>query len=215
MPAIRLPQSFERASDPVAPTEERAAPRFRTLLQSARLIDEKNQSLCIVRDVSETGMKVRLFGTVKLGDRVCVEFKGGRNVFASVRWIEDRFAGLAFETPIDLQQIFDTAQPDYSYRAPRLELDATAKVTFGRVQTAMAILDISISGIKLLGGDALIRGETVMIDIEGLIKCNAVVKWKASDLVGVEFEHPMPVERLAEWAGRREFRRKVGDMVSI
>ncbi|WP_328592387.1 PilZ domain-containing protein [Flavisphingopyxis soli] len=195
--------------------EDRAAPRFRTLLQSARLIGEKSQSLCIVRDVSETGMKVRLFGTVAVDDRVCVEFKGGRTVFASVKWIEDRFAGLAFETPIDLQKIFDTAQPEYSYRAPRLEIDATATVTFGRAKLPMTILDISTSGIKLLGGDALIRGEDVTIDIEGLVRSNAVVKWKASDLVGLELEHPIPVERLADWASSREFRRSLSDMVSI
>lgn len=214
MSAIQPPSLGQAAlSDGV--DEGRAAPRFRTLLQSARLIGEKNQSLCIVRDVSESGMKVRLYGTVDIGERLCVEFKGGRTVFATVKWIEERFAGLEFENTIDLQQIFDTAQPDYSYRAPRLELDATANVTFGRVQTPMAILDISISGIKLLGGDALIRGETVTIDIEGLTKCSAVVKWKASDLVGVEFDHPMPVERLAAWASSREFRRSVSDMVSI
>jgi len=195
--------------------EDRAAPRFRTLLQSARLIGENSQSLCIVRDVSETGMKVRLFGTVAVDDRVCVEFKGGRTVFASIKWIEDRFAGLAFETPIDLQKIFDTAQPDYSYRAPRLEIDATATVTFGRVKMPMTILDISTSGIKLLGGDALIRGEAVAIEIEGLVKSNAVVKWKASDLVGLELEHPIPVERLAGWASSREFRRSLSDMASI
>ncbi len=215
MSAIRHPSLGQAALSTGAGEEERAAPRFRTLLQSARLIGEKNQSLCIVRDVSETGMKVRLFGTVEIGDRVCVEFKGGRTAFAHVRWIEDRFAGLAFETPIDLQKIFDTAQPEYSYRAPRLEIDATATVTFGRAKLPMTILDISTSGIKLLGGDALIRGEDVTIDIEGLVKSNAVVKWKASDLVGLELEHPIPVERLADWASSREFRCSLSDMVSV
>ncbi len=215
MSAIRH-QSFGQAALSNSVAEEgRAAPRFRTLLQSARLVGEKNQSLCIVRDVSETGMKVRLFGTVEIGDRVCVEFKGGRTVFAAVKWIEDRFAGLAFETPIDLQQIFQTVEPDYSYRAPRLEIDASATVTFGRVKTPMAILDISTSGVKLLGGDALIRGEDVTIEIEGLATSNAAVRWKASDLVGIEFEHPIPVERLAAWASRHEFRRSLSDMVSI
>lgn len=202
MSAIQHPSLGQAALSDVVVDEGRAAPRFRTLLQSARLIGEKNQSLCIVRDVSETGMKVRLFGTVDVGDRICVEFKGGRTVCATVQWTDDRFAGLAFETAIDLQQIFDTVEPDYSHRAPRLELNATATVTFGRVRTTMAILDISVSGIKMLGGDALIRGENVAIDIEGLVKCNAVVKWKASDLVGVELEHPMPVERLTAWASQ-------------
>ena len=215
MSAIRHPYLGQAALSTGAGEEERAAPRFRTLLQSARLVGEKTQSLCIVRDVSETGMKVRLFGTVAIGDRVCVEFKGGHTVFAAVRWIEDSFAGLEFELPIDLQQIFQTVEPDYSYRAPRLEIDATATVTFGRVKTPMAILDISTSGAKLLGGDALIRGEDVGIEIEGLTTSNAAVRWKASDLVGVEFEHPISVERLAAWASQHEFRRSLSDMVPI
>jgi len=42
-----------------------------------------------------------------------------------------------------------------------------------------------------------------------------VVKWKASDLVGLELEHPIPVERLAGWASSREFRRSLSDMASI
>jgi hypothetical protein len=213
--AISKPSDHRTVPSGEVADEGRAAPRFRTLLQSARLIGDHSQSLCIVRDVSETGMKVRLFGTVTIGDRVCVEFKGGRTVFAHVRWIEDRFAGLAFETPIDLQQIFSTVKPDFSYRAPRLEIDATATVTFGRARLPMAILDISTSGVKLLGGDALIRGEDVSIEIEGLTVSHAVVKWKASDLVGLELEHPLLVERLAEWASHREFRRSLSDMVSI
>jgi len=208
------PQSIQSQQAPMASyADQRADTRVRTVLQSARLIGEGRQTLCVVRDISERGMKVRLFGEIAKGERVCVELKGGHTVLAKVVWVADGFAGLELEQRIDVDNIFGTAEPDFSYRSPRLEVDATVTVNFGRTHAIMTIIDISVSGMKLMGGDTLIRGEQLSVEIEGLGKIDAKVRWKASDLVGIEFESPLSVAKLADWAKQREFRRSVADMV--
>ncbi len=212
MSAIRHSMIETEPREAVAAPEARDEPRYRTVMQSARLIGEGRQTLCVVRDISETGMKARLFGDVRAGERVCVEFKGGRKVMARVQWVDERFAGFLFDDRIDLRLIFAIAYPDYSYRSPRLEIDALAQVSFGRVRAPMAILDISVGGAKLLGGDALLVGEKVGIEIDGLAKRDGTVMWKDGQQAGIEFDSHIGVDRLADWANERAFRRLVSDL---
>ncbi|WP_324761533.1 PilZ domain-containing protein [Porphyrobacter sp. TH134] len=42
-------------------SDQRAAPRFTLLIRAAKLVSAQGEFVCVIRDVSETGVSVRLF----------------------------------------------------------------------------------------------------------------------------------------------------------
>jgi len=196
-----------------AQLEAREDHRYRTVLQAARLICETAQSLCVVRDISQSGMKARVFGTVITNERVCVEFKGGRTAFATTKWVEDRLAGFEFDEAVDLTTIFAAARPGFAFRSPRLEVAAFATMCVGRSRLSLPIADISVSGIRLFGGEYFMRNEDVGIDIDGLEKREGTVLWKRHGHIGVVFEQQLSLEALSTWASERRFHRVLADLL--
>src|SRR5690606_6832932 len=57
--------------------EQRRAPRFTLLIRSAKLTSPYGEFLCIVRDVSETGVSVRLFHPLPADVPLTLELPNG------------------------------------------------------------------------------------------------------------------------------------------
>ncbi len=82
--------------------KERAFERHDTRMRALLHFRARYQSV-IVRDVSHGGMKLeKAFGLVP-GDVVTIVLLSGRAFQGKVMWSVAPFCGLAFETPLDLQ----------------------------------------------------------------------------------------------------------------
>ena len=126
--------------------EKRKSPRQRTFLRGVLRLGDQNYSMsCIVRDISETGAKLRFKSPKSFSGKVELHIpEKQKTIQATVAWVDNCEVGISFSAPIAL------ADPAPTVAAP------TDAVLLGR----MAQLEAEIAALKQMLRQMKDTGET-------------------------------------------------------
>lgn len=183
--------------------EMRGAPRFTLMLRSAKLIADDSEYLCIIRDVSETGAKLRLFHAVPPASQLMLETASGRRYAMELVWEGHSEAGFRFAQPIDVDGFVSESGP-YPKRPLRLRVQHPAQVRIGGETIPATILDISRQGARIAVGTKLAIGQKFCLEADELPLFQGTVCWRRMPEYGVVFGQVMGLEELAQRASRME-----------
>jgi hypothetical protein len=183
--------------------EMRGAPRFTLMLRSAKLIADDCEYLCIIRDVSETGVKLRLFHAVPPAGLLMLETASGRRHAMELVWEGHSEAGFRFVTPINVDGFVSESGP-YPKRPLRLRVQHPAGVRIGGETIPATILDISRQGARIEVGTKLALGQKFWLEAQELPVFQGTVCWRRMPEYGVVFSQVMGLEELAQRASRME-----------
>jgi PilZ domain-containing protein len=183
--------------------ELRGAPRFALMLRSAKLIAEGTEFLCIIRDVSETGVKLRLFHAAPRAEILMIETASGQHYPMQLVWEANGEAGFRFLQPIDVDAFVKESGP-YPKRPLRLRVQHPAKVRMGNQSLDATILDISRQGARIAISTKLAIGQKFWLEAEELPLFEATVCWRRVPEYGLVFGQLMGLEELAQRAERME-----------
>jgi len=156
----------------------------------------------MVRDISEDGMRIQMAKLPPLHSRVEVEMRGLTPRFASVLWVTDREAGLAFDEPCDLAGIFQ-ARLDRSLRParpPRFDLLHSVDLSIGGRRVSVEIVNISVGGARIVTSHALAVGSHGVIALNLGLAFDSIsgeICWAGSGVYGFHFTRPMSSLALA------------------
>lgn len=185
------------------------APRAVTLLITGKLILDRREGLCRVRNISATGMMIETHMALEVGQEVRVGMRWGSEVGARVAWTGDGAVGLAFPAPIDVEAAL-AAQSRPSRialsrppREPRLVVDCAIEVEARGEAHHAVLLDISQPGAKLRLPFRAMRDERLLLSIPGLPLKGAAVHRVEGDDAGVGFYEALPFGVLAAWVEAR------------
>ena len=181
--------------------EMRASPRFTILIRSAKLICESGEYLCIVRDVSETGVRLRLFHPMPPESRVSLELATGDTFMVEKVWERGDQAGFRFLDPIELHHFIAETGP-FPKRPVRLRLEFPAIITADGVPSVAMVRNISRQGARIETPRLLALGQTVKVDAEGLPELYATVCWRSTPSYGLVLQQVFTFEELAMLADR-------------
>jgi hypothetical protein len=108
--------------------ERRKTPRQNTFLRGFVRLGEQNYSLgCVVRDVSETGAKLRFKFPISFVGQVELHIPEKQKIIqASVAWVDNCEVGVSFNVPATIADPAPTADAELSERLARLEAEITA-----------------------------------------------------------------------------------------
>jgi len=193
--------------DPVRPgtgtdpeTDLRAAPRVSLLIRPAKLIAPSGEYLCVLRDASATGVKVRCFHPLPAQSMV-LELGNGDRYDVERMWEQGDHAGLRFRQPIPVEYLIRETGP-YPKRPVRLRLTLSALLVAGRDVLRAAVLDLSQQGARIECGEQLARDRQFRLEIPGLAPIVAKVRWRRPPAAGLVFEETFRLEDFARLAFR-------------
>ena len=109
--------------------ERRKTPRQNTFLRGFVRLGDQNYSLgCVVRDVSETGAKLRFKFPISFVGHVELHIPEKQKIIqASVVWVDNCEVGVSFSVPGSIADPASTAaDAELSDRVARLEAEITA-----------------------------------------------------------------------------------------
>jgi hypothetical protein len=195
-------QAGETQTQPTS-AEMRGAPRFALMLRSAKLIADHTEYLCIIRDVSETGVKLRLFHGVPQADLLMIETPSGHRYPMDLVWEAKGEAGFRFHERIDVDAFVSESGP-YPKRPLRLRVHHPATVRIGNETQAVTILDISRQGARIEAPEKLAIGQKFLLEARELPVFEATVCWRRMPEYGVVFSQLMGLDELAQRAERLE-----------
>lgn len=201
---------IEDGTDPWQPA--RTAPlltprsaRTMTLFLIGRIMSDRCDTLCCIRNLSAGGLKAEVRAPFVVGEPIRIEFRNGDIMPSSVRWVDRRAIGVQFDTPVDVERMLSECstvrRPSAALapRAPRMPTNCPAEVRIeGRVHR-VSVEDLSQGGAKLATALPLEKDMLLTLTVPGLDPLRGVVRWVRGDRVGVAFLEPIAFAVLAEW----------------
>jgi hypothetical protein len=198
-------------SDVAAPTghdpavERRQGVRYMTVMRVATLQTEQGEELCLVRNISEGGLKARIWSNLDVGAPLVARFKSDYDLPGTVVWRRDDHIGVQFRAPADVPLILsgdETPAPGFRPRPPRIILEAPARLRVGARDHRVTLRDISQGGVKvrLDAPDQWDEAEPpIVLLLAGLPATEGGQRWRDGEIVGIAFNTPIPLDALARW----------------
>ena len=179
-----------------------------TILIVARLLAPAGEGLCRIRNIAPGGMMLESATPLGVGEIVCAELRNGQRLEGRVAWSRDGRAGIAFVESIDIRDVVAQApalgsrlrrarQP----RGPRITLDLAIAVELANGPVFGRLLDISQGGARLTLPRPVTLGERMTLELPGLRRKRAFVRWVGPEL-GVAFAEPLGFDELSRWLAR-------------
>ncbi|MCW3846313.1 PilZ domain-containing protein [Sphingomonas sp. LB-2] len=188
-----------------SPPERRAEERQTSLLRVGKLIVGLEQRLCMIRNISSAGAMLRLYQPIDVGTDVEVEVTPDCPVPATVIWVQDDLAGVAFAESIDVVEALRGASRMGPYRrvarTPRLRIRRAATMHTDDLESEVTLCDLSLNGAKFETEAALSTDMEVALFVDGLPPLTGRVRWCHDLHAGMEFDIPVQMDVLAEWMG--------------
>lgn len=181
--------------------ERRGAPRFALLFRTAKVVIDQKEYLCVLRDASATGCKIRLFHALPTGAEFALELGNGGRYPADFMWHSDDHAGLRFKSEIDVGRLLSDNYGQYPKRQIRMKFDRPALVTAQGRSFEVLLRNISQQGTCIECSHVLRVLEPVSIEIEGFPLIYGKVCWRRSCRHGVVFERGFGLTELAGLLG--------------
>jgi len=199
-PEDQIPQAANSGEDKRG-AEQRAAPRFMLLIRAAKLIaDDSREFLCVIRDASSTGLKIRLFNPLPPHRTLAVEMSNGDRYPIELVWKEGEFAGFRFGADVDVQRLLDESHGAFPKRQVRLRILLDGILHSGGEALRVAFRDISQQGAQIESDKWLLMNELVRIETDVMPPLYAKVRWRSHPRYGLLFEQTFKLDELARIA---------------
>ena len=170
--------------------------RHNLMLRTAKVVCQSGEYVCLVRDVSASGVGLRFFHDVPEEPRIFLELANGALYPIERSWTDHGEAGYRFAAPVALEDFLAEAS-QFAHRAVRLRLKVPVLLTVDGHDFHAMLADISRCGAKLTIDRRLPQGAFARFDAAGLPLRFGHIRWRQNHDHGVVFQEPIPLEELA------------------
>ncbi len=196
-----VPTMHSAVGAPAMQIEQRGVPRYTLLLRQAKLLTPHGEFLCIIRDVSESGISVRTFHPLPPGRRMALELREGSPYPVEKIWERAGEVGFCFRDPVALDQLLED-DARFPRRAIRLAIELPVTVGSGTETGAGLITNLSQQGARLEADRSWARDQLLRVKAPGLPEVYAKVRWRRGTTHGLVLEETFSFRDFACFLGR-------------
>lgn len=186
--------------------ERRKEARYTLILRAGVLEQNGKTSFCLVKNISTTGVQVKVYAQPELGADASLRVADEQPVTGRVAWIKGDVAGISLHDELDaatLLRVQQKLRPNKRRAFPRLSIEAAALLrSRGRVIRA-EVQDISSLGARVRASGDLAVDERTIVELADLPSIHAYVRWVDGEEAGLSFETPIPMQIIATWVEGR------------
>jgi hypothetical protein len=161
---------------------------------------------CLVKNISATGMSVKLYGSIAVGTEVSVRVGDEAGICGRIAWASHKLAGVEFDQELPAAALLRVAQklaPTKRRSSPRIETAAKVTVRTGGKCCLGTLSNISATGARVQLARPTQVSSTAMITLPDVPPLRAFVRWQDGRELGLAFEMPLPIEVIAGWLNGR------------
>jgi hypothetical protein len=203
MTMLNLPDS--RPSSAYVPRDGRMV----TLLLMGKLISEKGEALCRIRNLSSGGMMAEAQVPLQVDEPVQVRLNGVIHLSGTARWCRDGRVGLQFDGAVDVLALLRRAREAVAYdpscRMPSFEMDCPVQLSIYGRAVAARLMQITQTG-ALLRADLRGRdGLLAVLDIPDLPSREGSLVQRSERIAELRFTEALAFTDLASWLAIRQW----------
>jgi hypothetical protein len=179
--------------------EQRVATRYTPLMRTAKITGVSGEFLCVVSDISSTGVSVRLFHPLPADTALKLEMPNGESIPIETVWAKDARAGFRFAELVNLHRLLE-GHGEWPKRPIRLNLDMPATLSSLTGRYDARIHNISLQGAQIECGTRLALDQRLRLSNEVLPEIVAKVRWRNGKAYGLIFDDTFQFADLARIA---------------
>ena len=183
--------------------DRRAFARSRSVYRPAIIETAKYSGFCMVKDLSPEGVMVETCADLDEGDLLRLGFTEHEMLAGQVVWSAGGRLGIRFACPIDVSKVLGGSASEEPTRPPRLPIVCTVEVADSVTSSRNQVLNNSTRGFRIKSS-AFKVGEKLFVEITGMPRKKAVVRWTGEGETGFEFLMPLSYGELESWTVRRQ-----------
>jgi hypothetical protein len=204
--SLRSDPVFEEDTEVALSAEElaerRRHGRSMRVMRVARLAALDTEGFGMVRDVSPGGMMIDANFDLDIGQTVSVALLDDQELTGTIAWKDGNMLGIQFaeEIPVDEILAKPSVKPDGKRaRHPRFAVQKEVQLKLDTTTADAVLHDISQRGAKLKCAGRLKVHSNLLLRAEGQRPVGGTIKWRAGDMIGVEFHRLLSVDELEQW----------------
>ena len=186
-------------------SDQRAAPRFTLLIRAAKQVSAQGEFVCVIRDVSETGVSVRLFHALPGCKDFALHMPAGAVYEITAMWQRNNEAGFAFAQSVEVERLVNESA-EYPKRGLRLGLCFPVTVNTLTGRFAAVVENLSQQGARISCDGLLAIDQSVRVEAPGLDgetrDVRAKVRWRRDQHYGLVFDDTFALGDFARLAAR-------------
>ena len=192
----RLALEPEFITDVDDPAEQRVAQRYSLLIRPAKISSPQGEFICVLRDVSSTGVSAKLFHRLPSCESFTLELQNGKTYNITKVWEKDGEAGFEFDGSINVEALIAEAS-SFPKRGLRLAIQFPVTISTLSGERLAFTENISQQGARFECEDKLAIDQNVRIEGEGLRETRAKVRWRRGEHYGVVFDDTFSLREFA------------------
>lgn len=182
-----------------APCEEREAPRFTLLIRAAKLIAAQGEFICVIRDVSQTGISLRGFHVLPVGEPLWLELQTGERYALEPVWSRGLEAGFRFIHAVEVSALVAEAGC-FPKRQLRLNIAFAAELAFVGGRVRADVRNLSQQGARLECDALLAIDQPLRLCSGPMPEVRARIRWRRGREYGLVFDDTFSLSQLAVFA---------------
>jgi hypothetical protein len=176
--------------------EQRISARYTPLIRTAKITGPSGEFLCVVSDISSTGVSMRLFHALPRDLSLNLVMPNGDALPLERVWEKDGRAGFRFVREVDLDAILG-GRGQWPKRPIRLNLDMPAKIAGLTGRFEVTIKNISLQGAQIECAERLALEQRLRLSNGLLPEIVAKVRWRKGNVYGLVFDNTFQFAELA------------------
>lgn len=181
--------------------EQRSAPRFTSLIRAAKLVCGHGEFVCVLRDVSSAGVRLRCFHAIPHADAMTLELQNG-DTFPIEPVREDGCeASFRFTAPVPVERL---VQETWHYPRRPLRLNIAMDLTLHTATGSIGVVtrNVSQQGCSIECDLPLAMAQEVVIEGAHPPGIRAKVRWRGEGACGLVFDDTFTLEDFARYTAR-------------
>lgn len=185
--------------------ELRTAPRFTLLIRAAKLVSAQGEFVCVIRDVSETGVSVRLFHRLPGCQQFALHMPAGAVYEITNVWERGNEAGFRFDEAVEVPRLISESG-EYPKRGLRLALCFPITIASMGQQFEAVVENLSQQGARIASDGMMAIDQAIRLDVPGahgeLREIRAKIRWRRDQAYGLVFDDTFTLGDFARIAAR-------------
>ena len=176
--------------------DQRGAPRYTSLIRAAKLVCGQGEFVCVIRDVSATGVSVRTFHQLPTDAAIALELQNGEAYELELVRSEGYEASYKFDAPVEVERLI-RENWKYPKRGLRLNLMLPLTVSSLSGKAEAVTINISQQGARIECEQIYAIDQRVTISCEHLPDIRSTVRWRKDSNYGLVFEDTFTLREFA------------------
>ena len=182
-------------------SDQRASPRYTSLIRAAKLVCEQGEFVCVIRDVSSTGVSLRTFHALPTDVAIALELQNGES-FEMRQVRKNGFeASYRFMKPVPVERLIHENW-NFPKRQLRLNLVMPLVVSTLTQRANATSLNISQQGARVECDSIFAIDQSVRVQNDFVPEIRCKVRWRRDANYGLAFDNFFPLREFALLAAR-------------